>query len=102
MVGIADGQTRASPGERQRADDTLIPPPCRARLQVLDLTATSWRNGASSSTPALRVCRFPAEFHADQYRRRLGPARAEIRAAVDFADEVFPPPAEPRSRSSTT
>jgi hypothetical protein len=94
MVGIADGQTaRLNLVNVSAPDDTLIPPPCRARLQVLDADGNvlAQRRVVVDAGHSAFVD-FRPSFMPTNIGDVLGPARAEIRAAVDFADEVFPPP----------
>ena len=94
MVGIADGQTvRLNLANISAPDDVLIPPPCRAHLQLLDADGNvlAQRRVAIAAGHATFVD-FRPSFAPTNIGDVLGPPRAEIRAAVDFADGVFPPP----------
>jgi hypothetical protein len=94
MVGIADGQTaRLNLANVSAPDDVLIPPPCRARLQILDADGNvlAQQRVAVAAGHAMFVD-FRPSFVPTNVGDVLGPLRAEIRAAVDFADGAVPPP----------
>jgi len=94
MVGIADGQTaRLNLTNVSAPDDVLVPPPCRAHLQLLDADGNLLAQ-RRVSVPAGHAAfvDFRPSFVPTNLGDVLGPARAEIRAAVDFADGTFPPP----------
>ena len=94
MVGIAEGQTaRLNLANVSAPDDVLIPPPCRARLQILDANGNvlAQRRVAVAAGHATFVD-FQPSFPPTNLGDVLGPPRAEIRAAVDFADGGYPPP----------
>jgi hypothetical protein len=94
MVGIADGQTaRLNLANVSVPDDVLIPPPCRAQLQVLDADGNVLaQRRVSVAAGHAAFVDFRPSFVPTTLGDVLGPARAEIRAGVDFADGVFPPP----------
>jgi hypothetical protein len=92
MVGIAQGQTaRLNLVNTASPNAVLLAPPCRARLRFLDA------DGNVLARLAVEVPAGHATFldyspafvgtNADV----VGPARAEIRAAVTFLDEEVPP-----------
>ena len=94
MVGIADGQTaRLNLVNVSAPDDLLLPPPCRAQLQFLDADGNvlAQRRVVVAAGHAAFVD-FRPSFAPTNIGDVLGPARAEIRAAVDSADGVVPPP----------
>jgi len=94
MVGIADGQTaRLNLVNVSAPDDVLIPPPCRARLQLVDADGNVLaQRRVSVSAGHATFVDFRPSFVPTNLGDVLGPARAEIRASVDFADGLYPPP----------
>jgi hypothetical protein len=94
MVGIADGQTaRLNLANVSAPDDVLVPPPCRAQLQLLDADGNVLaQRRVSVAAGHAAFVDFRPSFVPTNLGDVLGPLRAEIRAAVDFADGVFPPP----------
>ena len=94
MIGIAQGQTaRINLVNTASPDAALVPPPCRARLRVLDaagnvLTRMHAEVAAGHST-WLDYSPAPVSTNlADA----LVPLRAEIRASVSFDDGELAPP----------
>ena len=90
---IADGQTaRLNLANVSAPDDVLIPPPCRAQLAVPGRRRQ--RPGAAARRPSPPVT--PRSSISGRVSCRpisatsSVPPRAEIRAAVDFADGVYP------------
>jgi hypothetical protein len=94
MVGIAEGQTsRLNLVNVSAPDDVLIPPPCRAHLQLLDADGNVLaQRRVSVAAGHAAFVDFRPSFVPTNLGDVLGPPRAEIRAAVDFADGVYPPP----------
>jgi hypothetical protein len=93
MIGIAQGQTaRLNLVNTASPDAVLLAPPCRARLRFLDadgnvLTHMRVEVAAGHSTLLDYAPAFVGT-NADV----VGPARAEIRAAVTFDDAELAPP----------
>jgi hypothetical protein len=93
MVGIAQGQTArlnlvntGSPAE--------LAPPCRAHLRFLDANGNVLASlRAEAAADHATFLDYAASFAPiNTVGDAVGPARAEIRAAVQFTDDQFAPP----------